>query len=67
MTLGAENVGHQGLKPASFAALSGTAEAVPFPKPHEPGFSVGYKAVPFPQPLMRQTLVTANLCLSAIN
>jgi hypothetical protein len=23
----------QGLKPASFAGLSGTAEAVPFPKP----------------------------------
>jgi len=30
--LGGER-GPQGLKPTSFVALSGTAEAVPFPKP----------------------------------
>lgn len=34
----ADGVDPQGLKPAYFGALSGTAEAVPFPRPiHETG------------------------------
>jgi hypothetical protein len=38
----------QGLKPASFVVLSGTAEAVPFPKPiHENGLAW----VSFPKPI----------------
>jgi hypothetical protein len=54
----------QGLKPASLLALSGTAEAVPFPRPARPqffggrrrgkprlytGFSASCEAVPFPR------------------
>jgi hypothetical protein len=31
--------GPQGLKPAFFAALSGTAEVVPFPKPRDRNLS----------------------------
>jgi tetratricopeptide (TPR) repeat protein len=63
--LGAGVVGHwiaagdgsgvpQGLKPASFQALSGTAEAVPLPKPGGEGMSYpkpNADAAPYPEPI----------------
>ncbi len=62
--LGAGVVGHwiaagegsdlpQGLKPTSFRALSGTAEAVPYPKPIA-------KAVPYPKPIYETSSKTVR-------
>ncbi len=45
---GASNVLPQGLKPASSQALSGTAEAVPFPKPVDDATSTTVRNIPRP-------------------